>query len=368
MRVFSTSPLYLTRFLAALLVLFYHYSIPSMRTALPGIKHFGEPVNFFFFLSGFVLVFSNQKFFKESSTQIKFPKRKFWLRRFARIYPMYFLALFILILYHFLIKRIDSSIPYRVWLEIIGIQRWIYDGSINSPDWSVSCEFFFYMLFPFALPWLIKTSFKKLVITTTGLFLLNILFTIAFRKLIPALLIHHHHSTVYKYALHSIYLHPVFKFTIFIFGCLCGRFYLESPVMKLFQKYSVTILLCSALLIVFFYAYDIVSIIFYEAGIMCFLYFPLLLSLCSSKNNLLKVLSWKPFIFLGEISYGIYIMQAPVERFFEYLFTGNKRFTTIFQFSTYVLFLILVCSILYYIYEIPLKKIILKRFTKSVVS
>ncbi len=172
------------------------------------------------------------------------------------------------------------------------------------------------------------------------------------------------HSHTYNLLLDSVLLHPIFKYTIFLFGCLCGRFYLESDKMVFVEKYNLPIFLLSLIIIISFYAYDVASSIILEAGILCLIYFPFVLSICNFHERILQVFSWKPFIFLGEISYGIYIMQTPVEHFFEYLFTDNKRFTTNAQFFSYTLFLIIICSILYYLYEIPAKKIILHYFKK----
>jgi peptidoglycan/LPS O-acetylase OafA/YrhL len=56
----------------------------------------------------------------------------------------------------------------------------------------------------------------------------------------------------------------------------------------------------------------------------------------------------------------LYIMQAPVEHYFEYFFTNNKPFQTTQQFFLYTLVLFALCSALYYLFEIPAKKLILK--------
>lgn len=208
-----------------------------------------------------------------------------------------------------------------------------------------------------------KTSFRKVVIITLLLFAANIIFTKYYQASLSRLLLLNHSHT-YSLLLDSILLHPIFKYTIFLFGCVCGRFYLESDMMLFVEKYNLPIFLVSLVSIILFYKYDVTSGIVFESGILCLAYFPFVLSICSSSGKILQAFSWKPFIFLGEISYGVYIMQTPVEHYFEYLFTNNKRFTTNVQFFSYTLFLILICSALYYLYEIPVKKIILHYFKK----
>ncbi|RZJ58448.1 MAG: acyltransferase [Hymenobacter sp.] len=357
----KTTPLYLTRFLAAYSVLIVHYCPQSWRDSLPMIRHFGEPVHYFFFISGFVMIISSTKCFNFNTKLINFDKRNFWIRRVARIYPMYIFALFIFVLYNYTVKEVDSSIPKRILPEILGINRWIYSGSINYPSWTVSCEFLFYFLFPFSLPLLIKSSLSRLSTIILVLFAINVLFTFFYDKNLQILL-SANPSYLYQTLINSIFLHPIFKYTIFLFGCLAGRFYLVSPKMLYVEKYSVLIFIMCLSIIFVFYKYPIVNDMFFSTGFLSVIYFFLTLSVCSFSGSLLRILSCKPFIFLGEISYGIYIMQAPVEHYFESIFTGGKPCTTSAEFLSYTLLLIAICWILYYTFEIPAKNIIINRF------
>ncbi|RYE17301.1 MAG: acyltransferase, partial [Sphingobacteriaceae bacterium] len=164
MNLTKTNPLYLTRFIAAYCVLIVHYCPQSWRDSLPLIRHFGEPVHYFFFISGFVMIISSTKYLSFDTKVTEFNKKDFWIRRIARIYPMYLLALCLFVIYNYTVKEIDSSIPKRVIPEILGINRWVYSGSINYPSWTVSCEFLFYFLFPFSLPFLAKSSLNRLIL------------------------------------------------------------------------------------------------------------------------------------------------------------------------------------------------------------
>lgn len=363
-----TAPLYLTRFIAAYLVLILHYIPDSIMKAYPLTHLFGEPVNYFFFLSGFVMMVSNKKCIDLASKRIDLDRRDFWIRRFARIYPMYILALLFTVLFHYTVREIDPSVSKKIWLESIGVSRWFFPASINFPDWSVCCEFLFYLLFPFALVWVVRKSWSKLTAIVLGLFLVNIVFAIVYWHMMPRLL-SLHDSSLYKTLVETIYLHPIFKFTIFLFGCLAGRVYLSSSWMATIRKYSMLILLTSLAGIIFtcrFVGLEHRYVI--DAGILCLLYFPLVLSICSLKGTTLKMLSLKPFLFLGEISYGIYIMQVPVAYYFKHFLTADQNFTSLGMFFLYTLSLILVCSVLYYVYEVPAKKMIAGRRLKMPVN
>ncbi|RYE21781.1 MAG: acyltransferase [Sphingobacteriaceae bacterium] len=367
MELAKTSPLYLTRFIAAYLVLIVHYSPLSWRDNLYMIRHFGEPVHYFFFISGFVMILSSIKYLSFSDKTIRLNKKDFWMKRIARIYPMYILALMVFVLYNYTVQEIDSSIPKRIIPELTGLNRWVYDGSINYPSWTVSCEFFFYFLFPFSLPLLVKSSLNKLIFITLSLYLLNIAFTFFYEDKLQNIL-SYNSSYLYKILATSILNHPIFKYTIFLFGCLAGRFYITSPKMLFFTKHSGSIVFVCLALILILYNSSIVKKAFFDSGSLSIIYFFLVLAICSLNERLTAFFSWKPFIFLGDISYGIYIMQAPIEHYFETLFTGGKPFTTSIQFVSYTVFLIAICCFLYYLFEIPAKQYILNVFRKKTLT
>lgn len=362
MEMIRTIPLYITRFIAACLVLFYHYGNLSAKIFVGhSVYYFGAPVNYFFFISGFVMIISNEKYLNFGGKLVNFNRKDFWVKRVARIYPMYILALLLIVLFNYTIHEIDNSIPRRIWLEIAGISRWAYAKSINFPDWSVSCEFFFYLCFPFTLNWFVKNSFKSVTLILVLVFIFNILFSFYYNHYIPKLLAINTGKS-YQLLVNSILRHPVLQYSIFLLGCLCGRVYLVSPKMLFIEKYSVLILVGSLLVIVIICKYNLLDMCLIDAGVFCLAYFPFVLALCKLPEKVAVFFASKPLIFLGEISYGIYIMQSPVEHYFEYFFNNNKQISSSLQFFEYIAFLVLVCSSIYYIYEMPVKKIILKTF------
>ena len=359
-----TSPLYLTRFIAAYLVLILHYIPGSIMNAYPLFHLFGEPVNYFFFLSGFVMMVSNKRSVNFAAKTIDLDRRQFWIRRFARIYPMYILALLVTVFFHYSVREIDPSVSKKIWLESIGVSRWFFTASINYPDWSVCCEFLFYFLFPFALPWVVKKSPSRITAIVLGLFLLNVVFAILWWHWMPNLL-SLNSSALYKSLIETIYLHPITKFSIFLLGCLCGRFYFSGPAMMFVRKFNTPLAIaCLTCIVVICRYVGLEHRYLIDSGILSLIYFPFVLAICSFKGSVLNALSWKPFIFLGEISYGIYIMQVPVALYFRHFFNDDKDFNSIGIFFLYTLVLILVCSALYYIYEVPAKTMIANRNLK----
>lgn len=99
-------------------------------------------VQFFFVLSGFVLVWS-------SSEVVGW--REFLVRRFARIYPLYIVA-WLVTAAGILAVDADELNILGFLLGVVLLQAWVPDvdifQAVNTPGWSLSAEAFFYLAFP----------------------------------------------------------------------------------------------------------------------------------------------------------------------------------------------------------------------------
>ncbi len=134
------------RWYAALFVFLYHSSTFLPIRLLKPFNFGTVGVTFFFVLSGFVLAWS---------TRPDLPAKTFYRRRVARIYPSYIVVFGLAVLMIAIAPDIGLS---RGWLGIVTtvfmVQAWIPSSnypvfSYNAPEWSLSCEAFFYALFPF---------------------------------------------------------------------------------------------------------------------------------------------------------------------------------------------------------------------------
>jgi len=149
------------RFFLALWVIIYHQIPPleDLRRFLPGLEHAVEGLLFtgyaavgvFFVLSGFVLTYNYDLSNLTSPPNLK----RFAVARFSRIYPAYLIALIILIPIYFYrdYKGIDppETDLITLLLNIALLQAWLPGTALswNFPGWSLSNEAFFYALFPF---------------------------------------------------------------------------------------------------------------------------------------------------------------------------------------------------------------------------
>ena len=146
------------RFVAAVVVVVSHASgllKLGHREVLASLASLG--VAFFFVLSGFVLTWSWSAF--------RSPGRFYWLR-FARIWPLHALTAAIALALGF------TATTGVVLLNLGLLQAWsgnpIDYWSLNQPAWTLSCEAFFYALFPVLVTGVRRLSNRALTLTAAG--------------------------------------------------------------------------------------------------------------------------------------------------------------------------------------------------------
>lgn len=140
------------RGIAAVYIVLHHFAHEILVKQYPKISHlfvFGQfAVLTFFVMSGFVIYYSS--FFHNK----KLSFRVYFLKRFKRIYPLFLLSLLCAYGISCIIENrlVDVSIK-EIFGNLLMLQdygkkgNWIPPFIDNSPLWSLSYEWFFYMLF-----------------------------------------------------------------------------------------------------------------------------------------------------------------------------------------------------------------------------
>ena len=94
--------------------------------------------------------------------------------------------------------------------------------------------------------------------------------------------------------------------------------------------------------------------------------FAVLILAVSCSNNALTVLLKKSvFIFLGEISYTLYIIQFPVQALCVILFASYLDVNSTLFFLAYLLVLVMLSAVIHCVFEMPCKKYLLRWYRKS---
>jgi len=184
------------RFCAALGVVFCHYSaLLGIPDALRFVTDFfGGFVALFFVLSGYVLTHSYAR--KLGGQAAPGALQSYFVARFARVMPMYWLCLFgILGLYGLWGFTLSQGGPAdyaskvnSFVLNALALQAWLPDMSIqqywNAPGWSISAEMFFYLCFPLLLRWRwLDGSRRSFVLLWVGMSIFLALFYVICAKI-----------------------------------------------------------------------------------------------------------------------------------------------------------------------------------------
>lgn len=155
------------RWFGAMLVFGFHVGTMGImaddlpRTVVARLFGMGlSGVQFFYILSGFVLVWS----FRTGEK-----RRTFYRRRMVKIFPNHVVlwAAFILLVG---VYWGDPIKPVVAVLNLFLLQAWFPGNgwfySINNVSWSLSCELFFYLCLPLVLPWIRRMPVRALQVAT----------------------------------------------------------------------------------------------------------------------------------------------------------------------------------------------------------
>jgi len=350
-----------TRFIAALSVVFFHYG----QTVFPANIHFlfenltAGPiaVGYFYVLSGFIMAIAYYQTDKNKQHGIN--KKKYWVARFARIYPVYLLALLLIVAAKF--KTLGEqweTLP----LHLLLLQSWFpsYPITLNTPGWSLSVEAFFYLLFPFLLLWIYKSGTKIIIPLCLVLWLATQII------LMSAL-----NSDVYapKTYLHDfIYYNPIMHLSSFIMGILVGTHFKQNQSTPALKKNTLWLSLSFVLIFLLIWGRPHLEVLLnyklaYTNGLLAPAFLLFIVLLGKNKGLISKVFSHAWLILLGEASYSLYILQKPIHGLYDKIITPRLSLSETTHFYIFLITLIIVSILSYHFLEKPTRKVIRSRFS-----
>lgn len=285
------------RFLAASGVVVYHAGrrTDSLAWGLPLWDQADTAVSFFFVLSGFILAYVY-------STRGVRRAFVFYVARVARILPVYWIALLLIASYELYKSRLDLI---ELTLSIPLLQAWWpgYSQVLNTPGWSLSVEFFFYLCFPFLLRLMVPLSTVALIMIAISSTALNLGLLIAVS----------YWSEMGDHRLLQDFIsyHPLTHLATFTAGIASGLlFKLHSERLK---KLAVPLMLGSLILLFAMILIPNPVIKYHHNGLFVPMFVAFLWGLGAAPDLILsRIFRWAPLVLLGEASYSIYILQMPV--------------------------------------------------------
>ena len=304
------------RFFAALHVCIFH--MYAMRIAsgtgvfhrIASIGYVG--VNFFFVLSGFILVYT----YADRQT----PARKFWWARFARIYPAYLFSLLLTgpFFYYVCLKIHPAPIPFLIWpqnhlvasslLVPALVQSWIPSAALawNPPAWSLSDEAFFYLLFPVLLVWLAKKNWRAWIGIALACGVASLACTLGYAVFRPDGAGFVNDDSYFTW-LNVIKFFPLVRLPEFVLGACCGFLFLRKSVDRKWGSPLVLIGLAYFATIVALGPYIPYSILHDSALTPGF---ALIIFGLALRPAWTSVLEYWPLVLLGDASYSFYLLHS----------------------------------------------------------
>ena len=341
----------IARGVAAIVVAIFHYKlfyaynlsseifVPENQPFYIYIKLIYEygwiAVQFFFLLSGFIFFKLYLKKIQEKSLSFY----NFLILRISRLYPLHFITLIFVLIIYLILKSNNFTNPIRADLEhffynLLLIHEWGLNSyaSFNEPSWSISVEFLMYIIFFYLA---LKT---------------NIIF--------------------YSFLMISISSILFFKFKFLGYGGYCffigGLSCILLENLKINQKNKTLILF----ILIFFSG--ILSIYFIDNSklnkiIILTIFFPSLINIFYLINNYSPKFG-KKLSFIGDISYSIYLIHFPlilVTLIILNILDLKINFNSMTIFCTYLVLTLLISFFSYNFLEIPLKKLLRKKYFKN---
>lgn len=339
------------RFLAAILVVIFHYGQKTWPFNLNGISTFisngSIAVSFFFFLSGVVLALNYLE--KEN-----FNKKKFYIKRFARIYPTYILAFIITYIAGMLYNNAYPT-GISVLLQILTVHAWFPEKSmaINYPSWSISVEVFFYALFPFIVAVIKKLNYKKVSYLIVLIWLLSVLQ----HYMLINIFYKPSESTILQFILYF----PLWHLNTFLMGFLCAIYILRQKemVIKNYLRPRIFWVLGSLLFVILLGTENSLKN-YTHNGLLAPIFFLIIAGLSVDESVITRFLGNSFFVLLGNSSYAIYILQLPILILIQtYL---SKETLNNHSFYVYIISLTLISLVTYIFYENKMRALITSRW------
>ena len=286
-------------------------------------------MSLFFTLSGFVLFFTYAERLTVAGRNLLREAYGFFVARFARLYPLYIFGLIVYaphglppIFKHHRALELSYATLTQSWFNA--------EDAFFPPDWSISTEWFFYLMFiPLSLL-IVRIRRQKLAlaifcaVSIVAVYVIFGVFGTWLEGLVQQWLFGEPGISA-PASFWLIYFDPPLRLLEFTAGMLAANAYITHVVNPDRGRKSVAIAVVLSIAVLY-----CLSLISFggttETGyvlkniISNFAFAPalsaLLLCVCLSRNWLHRVLSTGPFQFMGDISYSVYMWSFLVLRLF----------------------------------------------------
>lgn len=361
------------RFFAALYILLYHARPQfDILSFLPKEYEFPQGVTFFFILSGFILTYV----YRDLSSKTE--RKAFLIKRLARLWPLHLFWLFAAIL----ALPTSSLFEYKLnagdyELALVSnfflLQTWLANTqlgfSFNPPAWSIANELFFYAMFPIALGFF-KSKQLLLKMLPVVVPVIAVVLFVGYAQ------VEHLPKKCYGLSQMSlIFTNPLVRILDFNLGMILAFIYFKTC--HYFQKNSLLNSFIEIFLIVYVactvavtpFIRTILSNVsepfafWFSNSAIVWLPFSLLILFCAYGKGLVSNFLLKPsLIFLGEISFSLYLCHFTFFLFYRARLTEHR---SDFDFLIFMVLCVVSSYLGYRFIEKPARAFIARKLASS---
>jgi peptidoglycan/LPS O-acetylase OafA/YrhL len=356
------------RFFAAMEVVLYHFNMleggEQAGLSLGGLWSGGyEAVSFFFILSGFVLVYA---LVDHRTGQLVGSPRSFWRARIGRIAPGYLLGLLVALPILLQAVFVIGVVTPRQFVEgailtPLALQAWWPPVATvwNFPGWSLSVEAFFYVLFPSLVIVMARLEGALSLVLASLLVLGAVAARVGLSSWTPA-------ETFESWSSFLLYF-PLFHLPKFLLGMALGRYFAarQHP-----EKFYIRVFYASSLALVALFAFrPALPAWLFNDALLSFLYACVIVGAAGS-GGASRLLAMPFLVLLGEASYSIYILHAPLEFWWHSLvgalpglgMPASSPLSFALAALSYCVFVVSLALLAHLFVERPMRRVIVERF------
>jgi peptidoglycan/LPS O-acetylase OafA/YrhL len=302
-------------------------------------------VSFFFVLSGYILAVV----YLRPGRAID--KRKFFIARFARIYPLFFATL-LLDTPLIVLRKIASDGTRHGLAEaatmfagsVVMLQAWFFRFlGIDVPNWSLSVETFFYLLFPFLGVLLWKLHGLRLWLAALVIYLAGQAIVWQAFQHLPEV---------------KIRFVPILHLSTFALGILLARWQTSrnQNAARLWLTYLVLGVTAAAVIAVVNLSAGMPEA-WLQDGVLAPIFLCVLWAAATSRTWITQLLSHPWLVVLGESSFALYLIHVPVW----HLFTLLKIEANPLAYAGYIALCLTLSILSFYFLEKPARQAILRK-------
>ncbi len=332
------------RGIAILSVMLFHADAPFLKGGFLG-------VDLFFVLSGFLITSLLVAEFDAHGT---ITLKDFYIRRILRLIPALMLLLLVFCLLSFLLLTSEKANRNYVdaLISLAYVSNWARAFSMHPPDylghtWSLSIEEQFYILWPIVLLFLLRVSTRRFYIVLIAIATASISWLLRVSLLESGA------------TLERLYNGLDTRADALMAGCAVGTALMSGLLTRKKNRknllLNLTALVSFGVLCVFLILGDWQAPFLYQFGFIIIELLTVILIvdvLTNPESIMRKFLEIKGLVWVGSISYGLYLWHYPI---FRLLFDFNYSWSTVFIIGFPMTFAVAAAS--YYLMEKPILKL-----------